>query len=120
MARQIKEAHGDRYVHQPWTVLEGVKPAVEDIEEHLDGLIANAKKLLEGRLALHPQLRASTNSWATAATIWPSLVCISITGIRKNPCLTAARLSAMDQLEANGHHLPAGRCQVVPLDPFRR
>ena len=46
MARQIHEAHGDRYVHQPWTVLQDV-PAVEALPDaHLDGLIANAKKLL--------------------------------------------------------------------------
>jgi arginyl-tRNA synthetase len=46
MAQQIHKAHTDRYVHQPWTVLQDV-PSVEDNpDQHLDGLIANAKKLL--------------------------------------------------------------------------
>ncbi len=59
MAGEIRRLHGDRYVHQPWTLLEGVTPRStdEELEEdekwakqqnelHLDGLIANAKKLL--------------------------------------------------------------------------
>ena len=59
MAGEIKRLHGDRYVHQPWTLLEGVPPrsteeelkqdekwAKQQNESHLDGLIANAKKLL--------------------------------------------------------------------------
>lgn len=59
MAGEIKRLHGDRYVHQPWTLLEGVPPrsteeelkqdekwAKQQNEAHLDGLIANAKKLL--------------------------------------------------------------------------
>lgn len=46
MARQILEAHGARYIHQPWTVMQDVPGVEEDAEAHLDGLIANAKKLL--------------------------------------------------------------------------
>jgi arginyl-tRNA synthetase len=59
MAGEIRRLHGDRYVHQPWTLLEGVPPrsteeelkqdekwAKQQNESHLDGLIANAKKLL--------------------------------------------------------------------------
>ncbi|PWB57393.1 MAG: arginine--tRNA ligase, partial [Nitrosomonadales bacterium] len=59
MAAEIRRLHGDRYVHQPWTLLEGVPPrsteeelekdekwAKQQNELHLDGLIANAKKLL--------------------------------------------------------------------------
>lgn len=59
MATEIQRLHGDRYVHQPWTLLEGVPPrsTEEELEQdekwakqqnelHLDGLIANAKKLL--------------------------------------------------------------------------
>ncbi len=59
MAQEIRRLHGDRYVHQPWTLLEGVVPrstdeeleqdekwAKQQNELHLDGLIANAKKLL--------------------------------------------------------------------------
>jgi arginyl-tRNA synthetase len=46
MAHQIFESHGDRYVHQPWTVLQNVPLAEAEPEAHLDGLIANAKNLL--------------------------------------------------------------------------
>lgn len=46
MAKQIQDAHGDRYVHQPWTILEDVPDVAEAPEGHLDGLIVNAKKLL--------------------------------------------------------------------------
>jgi len=50
MAKLIHEAHGDRYLHQPDALLQNV-PATGEGEEanaeaHLDGLIANAKKLL--------------------------------------------------------------------------
>jgi arginyl-tRNA synthetase len=54
MARLIHEAHGDRYAHQPVAVLESVPAHEEDAEGHLDGLIANAKKLLgEGYAYIH-------------------------------------------------------------------
>jgi arginyl-tRNA synthetase len=46
MAREAFNAHGDRYVHQPWTIMDGVPALEEDPEAHLDGLITNAKKLL--------------------------------------------------------------------------
>jgi arginyl-tRNA synthetase len=49
MATQIREAHGDRYVHPAVAVLACVPPAEgegADIEAHLDGLIAAAKDLL--------------------------------------------------------------------------
>jgi len=46
MARQIFDAHRDRYVHQPWTVLQNVPEFEEEPDAHLDGLIANAKALL--------------------------------------------------------------------------
>ena len=56
MAQQIVTAHSDRYVHEPWTVLDDIpsapvpdddsEPAKQAREAHLDGLIANAKKLL--------------------------------------------------------------------------
>ncbi len=46
MAQQILLAHGDRYVHQPWTVMQGVPDAEADLEGHLDALIVNAKQLL--------------------------------------------------------------------------
>jgi len=46
MAQSIVQAHGRRYVHAPDTLWESVAPADIDAEAHLDGLIANAKKLL--------------------------------------------------------------------------
>ena len=46
MAQSIVQAHGRRYVHAPDTLWESVAPADVDAEAHLDGLIANAKKLL--------------------------------------------------------------------------
>jgi arginyl-tRNA synthetase len=49
MARQVKEAHGDRYVHPAAAVLACVPPAEgegADAEARLDGLIAAAKDLL--------------------------------------------------------------------------
>ncbi|MEO1766740.1 arginine--tRNA ligase [Thiobacter aerophilum] len=46
MARVIYAQHGDRYVHEPWHVLDGAPSAEADPEGHLDQLIANAKKLL--------------------------------------------------------------------------
>ena len=46
MAQIIQEHHGDRYVHEPWHVLDGAPSVEEDKEAHLDQLIANAKKLL--------------------------------------------------------------------------
>ena len=103
MARQIKEAHGDRYVHQPWTVLEGVKPAVEDIEQHLDGLIANAKALLEDdwhyihSFALNEQLGDGRNDLAEFGVHfdnWYSEKSLFDSGLIER---------AMNQLEANGH-----------------
>ncbi|MBS3936401.1 MAG: arginine--tRNA ligase [Sulfuritalea sp.] len=46
MARQVKAAHGDRYVHPAAAVLACVPPVEPDAETHLDGLIAAAKDLL--------------------------------------------------------------------------
>ena len=46
MAQQVKEAHGDRYVHPAAAVLACVPPVEPDVEAHLDGLIAAAKDLL--------------------------------------------------------------------------
>ena len=46
MAKIIHDHHGDRYVHEPWRVLDGAPSVDEDKEGHLDQLIANAKKLL--------------------------------------------------------------------------
>ncbi|MBS4099148.1 MAG: arginine--tRNA ligase [Sulfuricella sp.] len=46
MAQLIMEAHGDRYIHLPPAVMADVPASIDDAEAHLDGLIANAKKLL--------------------------------------------------------------------------
>jgi arginyl-tRNA synthetase len=46
MAEGIQLAHPRRYVHAPEALLAGVTPAAQDVELHLDGLIANAKSLL--------------------------------------------------------------------------
>ena len=46
MARQFHAAKNTRYVHAAKAVLEGVPSLDPDPEAHLDGLIANAKRLL--------------------------------------------------------------------------
>lgn len=47
MARLIHKAHAGRYVHEPDLLFEGISSGVDaDAEAQLDGLIANAKKLL--------------------------------------------------------------------------
>ncbi|PTQ77456.1 arginyl-tRNA synthetase [Nitrosomonas oligotropha] len=50
MARLIHQAHAERYVHHPELVLDGlpvsVMETVVSTDEHLDQLIANAKKVL--------------------------------------------------------------------------
>ena len=47
MARLIHKAHAGRYVHRPELLFEGLAAEVDsDPEARLDGLIANAKKLL--------------------------------------------------------------------------
>jgi arginyl-tRNA synthetase len=46
MAQAIVQAHERRYVRAPEALLQGVPLVDADIEAHLDGLIANAKKVL--------------------------------------------------------------------------
>ena len=46
MARQLHEAKNARYAHPASSVMDRVPPIEADPEEHLDGLIANAKRLL--------------------------------------------------------------------------
>ena len=46
MAVQVKDAHGDRYVHPAAAVLACAPPVEPDAEAHLDGLISAAKDLL--------------------------------------------------------------------------
>ncbi|GBL46651.1 arginyl-tRNA synthetase [Sulfuriferula multivorans] len=46
MAQMIFNAHADRYVHEPWRVLDGAPDFDTAPDAHLDQLIANAKTLL--------------------------------------------------------------------------
>lgn len=46
MAQAIVQAHGARYVRAPAELFQGIPSVEADAEGHLDGLIANAKKLL--------------------------------------------------------------------------
>jgi arginyl-tRNA synthetase len=46
MALQLQVAQNRRYAHSAESLLEGVPPIETDPEAHLDGLIANAKRLL--------------------------------------------------------------------------
>ena len=46
MARQIKDAHGNKYLRPAADILAGAPDVEEDKEGHLDALIANAKNLL--------------------------------------------------------------------------
>lgn len=50
MARLIYEAHGDRYVHQPGALLDGLPETAHETaistDEQLDRMIVNAKKIL--------------------------------------------------------------------------
>ncbi len=46
MARQIKEAHGNKYLRPAEDILAGAPDVEADKEGHLDALIANAKNLL--------------------------------------------------------------------------
>ncbi len=46
MADAIRKAHGPRYVHSPDLLFRDVPPVDADPEEHLDALIANAKRIL--------------------------------------------------------------------------
>lgn len=46
MARQIKEAHGNKYLRPAADILAGAPDVEADKEGHLDALIANAKNLL--------------------------------------------------------------------------
>lgn len=51
MAKLIYQAHADRYVHQPENLLDGLPESAYEVavttDEHLDRLIANAKKILD-------------------------------------------------------------------------
>jgi arginyl-tRNA synthetase len=119
MAAEIRRLHGDRYVHQPWTLLEGVPPrsteeelekdekwAKQQNELHLDGLIANAKKLLGDDyayihdFALTEQLGDGRNDlmeFGVSFDIWFSEKSLFDSGLVQR---------AVDTLQKNGHLYP--------------
>lgn len=103
MARIIHAHHGDRYVHEPWHVLDGAPSVEEDPEGHLDQLIANAKRLLGEdyayvhNLALTEQLGDCRNDLTEFGVVfdnWFSEKSLYESGL-------VAR--AIDLLESRGH-----------------
>jgi arginyl-tRNA synthetase len=103
MARIIQGLHGDRYIHEPWHVLDGAPSVEEDAEAHLDQLIANAKKLLGEdyayvhNLALTEQLGDCRNDLTEFGVVfenWFSEKSLFDSGIVER---------ALQTLEKNGH-----------------
>jgi arginyl-tRNA synthetase len=103
MARIIQGHHGDRYVHEPWHVLDGAPSVEEDAEAHLDQLVANAKKLLDEdyayvhNVALTEQLGDCRNDLTEFGVVfenWFSEKSLFDSGLVKR---------AIDTLQKNGH-----------------
>ncbi len=106
MARQIRAAHGERYVHPAAAVLACVPPPEPDganAEAHLDGLIAAAKDLLGEdwaylhQHALTEQLadgRADLEEFGVHFDMWFSERSLFDTGMVER---------AVERLEQNGH-----------------
>jgi len=103
MARQIFEAHGNRYVHRVDSMMRDLPPADRDPEAHLDNLIANAKKALGPDyayvhdFALTEQLgdcRNDLQEFGVTFDSWFSEKSLFDSGL-------VAR--AVEQLEASGH-----------------
>lgn len=103
MAKIIHDQHGDRYIHEPWHVLDGTPSAEEDKEAHLDQLIANAKKLLGEdyayvhNVALTEQLGDCRNDLTEFGVVfdnWFSEKSLFDSGLVQR---------AVDTLEKNGH-----------------
>ncbi len=103
MARIVKAQHGDRYIHEPWHVLDGAPSVEEDAEAHLDQLIANAKKLLGEdyayihNLALTEQLGDCRNDLTEFGVVfdqWFSEKSLFDSGLVER---------ALDVLDKNGH-----------------
>jgi len=103
MARQIRAAHGDRYLHPAAAVLACVPPPEPDAEAHLDGLIKAAKDLLGEdwayihQHALTEQLadgRADLEEFGVHFDMWFSERSLFDTGMVK---------MAVERLEQNGH-----------------
>jgi arginyl-tRNA synthetase len=103
MAEIIQGHHGDRYIHEPWHVLDGAPSVEEDAEGHLDQLIANAKKLLGEdyayvhNLALTEQLGDCRNDLTEFGVVfenWFSEKSLFDSGLVRR---------AIDTLQKNGH-----------------
>jgi arginyl-tRNA synthetase len=103
MAKIIQDHHGDRYIHEPWHVLDGAPSVEEDAEGHLDQLIANAKKLLGEdyayvhNVALTEQLGDCRNDLTEFGVVfdnWFSEKSLFDSGLVKR---------AIDILDKNGH-----------------
>ena len=103
MARQIRGAHADRYVHPAEAVLACVPPPEPDPEAHLDGLIKAAKDLLGEdwayihQHALTEQLadcRADLEEFGVHFDMWFSERSLFDTGMVAK---------AIGRLEQNGH-----------------
>ncbi len=116
MARAIADEHGDRYVHEPWRILDGVPLRPDDElvaggdaeakmqnEAHLDGLIAASKRLLGAEypyfhgFALNEQLsdcREDLIEFGVEFNEWFS---------EKSLFDTGKVASAVDTLKKNGH-----------------
>jgi arginyl-tRNA synthetase len=119
MAEQIKQAHGDRYVHPAEAVLACV-PETDDIEARLDGFILAGKDLLgEDWSYVHSHVlseqladcRADLEEFGVHFDVWFSERSLYDTGM-------VAR--AVEKLEKAGPHLHPGRRQVVPVHRLRR
>ncbi|MCX7176141.1 MAG: arginine--tRNA ligase [Proteobacteria bacterium] len=103
MARQIRAAHADRYLHPAAAVLACVPPPEPDPEAHLDGLIKAAKDLLGEdwayihQHALTEQMadcRADLEDFGVHFDMWFSERSLFDTGMVAK---------AMERLEHNGH-----------------
>ena len=103
MAQIIQGQHGDRYIHEPWRVLDGAPTVEEDKEAHLDQLIANAKMLLGEdyayvhNVALTEQLGDCRNDLTEFGVVfdsWFSEKSLFDSGLVQR---------AMDSLQKNGH-----------------
>ncbi|MFA6312245.1 MAG: arginine--tRNA ligase [Sterolibacterium sp.] len=103
MARQIRDAHADRYLHPAAAVLACVPPPEADPEAHLDGLIKAAKDLLGEdwayihQHALTEQLadcRADLEEFGVHYDMWFSERSLFDTGMVAK---------AVERLEHNGH-----------------
>ncbi len=103
MAKIIQDHHSDRYIHEPWRVLDGAPSVEEDAEGHLDQLIANAKRLLDEdyayihNLALTEQLgdcRNDLTEFGVVFDMWFS---------EKSLFDSALVERALALLEQNGH-----------------